>query len=224
MRVLLVEDTIRVADAVADVLRKQNMDVDIAYDGETGLSFARSIIYDAIVLDIILPSIDGLLVTKTLRNEGIKTPIILLTAKSLTDDKVLGLNTGADDYLTKPFETSELVARIRAITRRNIGADSSGNQTLSDLVFSPQTLTVSCGSTSMILNLKAAQVLEILLANQETLVPKDVILHKLWGFDANAAANYVEVQVSILRRVLLELDTKVAIRTVRGIGYIISEV
>jgi DNA-binding response OmpR family regulator len=219
MRILLVEDEQHLALAVAELLKQQHIAVDLAADGLVGMAYAETGSYDAIVLDIMLPGIDGITITSQLRNQGIMTPIILLTARSTTEDKVSGLDAGADDYLTKPFQTSELLARIRALTRRSTGIGHNGLISYGDLTYSPQTLAIECGNRKQNLTVKLAQLLELLLANKGSIVAKETMIVKLWGYDSYADANHAEALVSLLRKQLSSVGTTVRIRTVRGLGY-----
>jgi len=219
MRILLVEDEARIARAVAEVLKKHNLAVDLVYDGNTGFDYAQSETYDAIVLDIMLPGIDGIALTEKLRRKGITTPIILLTARSSLEDKLAGFKAGADDYLTKPFHSEELLARIQALVRRGIGIARDGRISFGDLSLSPQRLCLECRESQISLTVKTSQLLELLIAGKGSIVPKGTILVKLWGYDADVEANHVEAHVSLLRKSLEKVGTTVRIRTVRGIGY-----
>ena len=206
MRILVVEDELHLSEALSHILKKNNYTVDVANDGETGLDNALSGIYDVIVLDIMLPKMDGITVLKTLRSEGFDTPVILLTAKNEISDKVLGLDSGADDYLAKPFNTEELLARIRALGRRRGEIVSNTN-------------TISYGD----ITLKESELLEHLMLHKEMVCSKEQIIEKLWGFDSEAESNHVEVYISFLRKKLAFVHSKVSINTVRGVGYTLSE-
>ena len=208
MRILVVEDELHLSEALSHILKKNNYTVDVANDGETGLDNALSGIYDVIVLDIMLPKTDGITVLKTLRSEGFDTPVILLTAKNEISDKVLGLDSGADDYLAKPFNTEELLARIRALGRRRGEIVSNTN-------------TISYGDIT--LTLKESELLEHLMLHKEIVCSKEQIIEKLWGFDSEAESNHVEVYISFLRKKLAFVHSKVSINTVRGVGYTLSE-
>ncbi len=222
MRILLVEDEKYMAEAVAQVLRKNNYTVDIANDGEYGLDCALSAIYDIIVLDIMLPKINGLDVLKAVRREGIAAPVILLTAKGETDDKVRGLDSGADDYLPKPFKSEELLARLRALSRRNAGYSADGILSFGDIELNPNTLDLYSGKKSFKLTLKESQLLELLIRAKGIIISKNAIIEKLWGFDGDAEDNNVEVYISFLRKKLLSLKSATVIQTVRGVGYLLK--
>jgi DNA-binding response OmpR family regulator len=219
MRILLVEDEKYIARAVAEVLKKNHYAIDVVFNGKDGLAYARTGTYDLLILDIMLPDVDGLSVLRQLRADNITTPLILLTARNTTEDKVQGLDAGADDYLPKPFHTDELLARIRALSRRNTGFSHKGQLDFGDLSLMPQALVLSCGKQRKQLGVKAAQLLEVLMANAGIIVSKETLLRKLWGYDADVDGNHVEAHVSLLRKALTALGSTVAIRTVRNMGY-----
>ena len=219
MRILLVEDEKYMAQALEQVLQKNNYAVDLAYDGEYGLDCALSGIYDVIVLDIMLPKLNGLNVLKSLRNERISTPVFLLTAKSETQDKVKGLDLGADDYLAKPFKTEELLARLRALTRRKETIVFNNALAYNDIELNPNSLVLYCGKREFRLTLKESQILELLIAMKEMFVSKNNIIEKVWGFDGEAEDSNVEVYISFLRKKLKALKSTTAIKTIRGVGY-----
>ena len=222
MRILVVEDELHLSEALSHILKKNNYTVDVANDGETGLDDALSGIYDVIVLDIMLPKTDGITVLKTLRSEGFDTPVILLTAKNEIPDKVLGLDSGADDYLAKPFNTEELLARIRALGRRR-GEIVANTNTISygDITLNTSSLKLTAGTSEITLTLKESELLEHLMLHKEMVCSK--IIEKLWGFDSEAESNHVEVYISFLRKKLAFVHSKVSINTIRGVGYTLSE-
>lgn len=224
MRILVVEDEIHLAEALAQILKKNNYTVDVSNDGEDGLDNALSGIYDVIVLDIMLPKMNGLDVLENIRSEGFDTPVILLTAKNEISDKVRGLDSGADDYLAKPFNTEELLARIRALGRRR-GEIVANTNTISfaDITLNTQTLKLSSGASEITLTLKESELLEHLMLHKGLVCSKEQIIEKLWGFDSEAEANHVEVYISFLRKKLAFVHSKAAINTVRGVGYTLSE-
>lgn len=219
MRILLVEDEKYMAQALEQVLQKNNYTVDLAYDGEYGLDCSLSGIYDVIVLDIMLPKMNGLEVLKSLRNERINTPVLLLTAKSETQDKVKGLDLGADDYLVKPFKTEELLARLRALTRRKEMIVLNNALIYNDIELNHNSLVLYCGKKEFKLTLKESQILELLISMKEMFVFKNSIIEKVWGFDGEAEDSHVEVYISFLRKKLRALKSTTTIKTIRGVGY-----
>lgn len=214
MRILYVEDEKLLADAVKHLLEKAGINVDWAEDGEEGLRLAKKPIYDAIVLDIMLPKMSGLEILEIIRKQGIKTPVIMLSALSEVEDKVKGLEIGADDYLAKPFKTKELIARLNALVRRPALHESKTIQ-YEDLVLDVDNRTVNGVS----LTEKECDILEMLIKAGDKTVQKDYILAHVWGADMVAEDNYVEVYMSYLRKKLKNLGSKVNIKTVRGLGY-----
>lgn len=224
MRILIVEDEYSLADALREILKKEKYTVDIAMNGQEGLYQALTGIYDAIVLDVMLPEINGFQVLDSMRKEGIETPVLILTAKSELDDKVSGLDYGADDYMTKPFQTKELLARLRAITRRK-GEIESSVISFGDLELNTSIGEISCKATgkNMKLGVKEFQLLEFLLKNRNQIVTKEQIVEKLWGLDSDSEYNNAEVYVSFTRKKIKFIGSKVAIKAVRGLGYILEE-
>lgn len=222
MRILLVEDEKYTAKAVAEILRKNNYTTDTVHDGADGLEYALTNLYDIIILDIMLPKKDGLTILQEIRSTGISTPVILLTAKGQVEDKVKGLDLGADDYLAKPFHPDELLARLRALQRRKPGLNNKGVITYGDIQFSPHTLVLKCGNNEIVLKLKEAQLLELLLENRNMIVSKNTIIEKIWGYDAEAEDNNVETHISRLRKQLSQVESQIIIRTIRGAGYALS--
>lgn len=219
MRILLVEDEEYMAQAVAQVLGKNNYTVDLAHDGEYGLDCALSGIYDIVILDIMLPGHSGLEILKTLRQERIAVPVLLLTAKGETEDKVTGLDLGSDDYLTKPFEMQELLARLRVLARRKQEISVQNGYAFGDIHLNPYTLSLYCGNQSFKLTLKESQLLEMLMDARGGVISKDRIIEKVWGFDSDAEDRHVEVYISFLRKKLKALGADTSIETVRGMGY-----
>jgi DNA-binding response OmpR family regulator len=219
MRILLIEDEKYIALAVAKVLKKNNYAVDLAHDGEYGLDCALTGVYDVIAIDIMLPKLDGFSVLQKVRENNIKVPVILLTAKSGNEDKIRGLDLGADDYLAKPFHTEELLARLRALLRRNPEIEQNGVFTFANIELNTGTLTVRSGEHEADLQLKEAQILELLIIHRGSIVPKETIIEKIWGYDTDTEYNHVEKRVSLLRKKLAQVSANVIIRTVRGSGY-----
>ncbi len=222
MKLLIVEDEIRLCEALAEILKKNKYIVDAVHDGEAGLDYGMSDVYDAIILDIMLPKMDGVEVLRQLRANHINTPVIMLTARYMTGDKVGGLDAGADDYLTKPFETDELLARLRALTRRK-GEIQSENLSIGDLTLNTHTSELSCGDKPISLSLKEFQMMEILFRNADRIITKELLIEKVWGFDSEAVHNNVEVYVSFLRKKMKHIGSQVEIQTARGIGYRIKQ-
>lgn len=225
MRILVIEDAIRLADSILEVLEKNRYDADCAYDGNTGYEYALSGIYDFIILDIMLPEMNGYQVLKKLRLSGIDVPVLILSAKSSLQDKIDGFIEGADDYVTKPFEMEELLVRIRAILRRhhNPGGD---RLLLSDMQLDMAKCMLSNMETDRTMQIsgKEMQILERFLCNPNCILSKEQIAEKVWGYDSSAEYNNVEVYISFLRRKMKFLQVHVRIRTVRGMGYLIEEI
>ncbi len=214
MRILYVEDEQFLAEAVIHVLKKNNIKVDHAADGAEGLELALKPNYDAIVLDIMLPKLSGLDILKTIRSRGVTTPVIMLSALGEVEDKVKGLEVGADDYLAKPFKTAELVARLNALTRRP-PLQQAKTLEFGDLVYDIGNRTVN----GIELTDTEAGILEILMKNTEAATTKAQILARVWGADSEFDENYVEVYMSYLRRKLKDMNSKTEIKTIRGLGY-----
>lgn len=221
MKLLMVEDEKYMARAVAEVLKKNNYSVDVVHDGASGLDYALTGNYDTVILDVMLPKMDGLEVLGELRKNGIGVPVILLTARGEIEDKVAGLDLGADDYLAKPFHTDELLARLRALGRRKPAFHGDGALTFGDVELVPHTLVLACGDRRTKLKLKEAQLLEYLMDNRNSIVSKNAIIEKIWGYDTEAEDNRVETHVSLLRKKLAEVHAKAQVRTVRGAGYVL---
>jgi DNA-binding response OmpR family regulator len=219
----MVEDEKYMAEAVEQVLRKSNYTVDLAFDGEYGLDCALSEIYDFIILDIMLPKLNGLEVLKRLRQGNISTPIILLTARSGTDDKVKGLDYGADDYLPKPFHTDELLARLRALGRRQSQFINDGILKYGEISFDPNTLILACDPKEVKLSLKEAQILELLIKRPTMIFSKEMLIEKIWGYDTDAEENRVEIHMSLLRKKIFSLTSAITIRTIRNAGYTLQK-
>lgn len=218
MRILIIEDETALAEALTEILKQNGYLSDAVFNGIDGLEYIRTGIYDLILLDIMLPGLDGLSVLKTMRREKIHTPVILLTARSELSDIVTGLDAGSDDYLPKPFSSSELLARIRAISRRT-GQYTEDSLCFGDISLDKNSMTLSCGIPSIRLGLKEYQLMELFLRNPRQVLSKNLIISKIWGLDSEADYNNVEVYVSFLRQKLQALGAKTVIRTNRGAGY-----
>ena len=227
MKILLVEDEKRMSEALCEILRQEKYDTDAFADGISGLDAARSGIYDLLILDVMLPGINGFDIARTVRREGIQAPILMLTARADTDDKVSGLDSGADDYLTKPFETKELLARVRALLRRNNmqKTDDTGNLVSGDLKLDRNRSMLINTENGMDVRLseKELHILEIFLANEGTIIGKEQLAVKIWGFDNEAEYNNVEVYISFTRKKLQFLASMMEIKAVRGLGYELRE-
>ena len=219
MRVLVIEDEVRLAATLQDLLELNGYTADVCHDGEAGLDNALTAIYDVILLDVMLPKLDGFTVLRRLRAEGNATPVLLLTARSETSDKVTGLDSGADYYLTKPFDPKELLACVRALTRRQPELRESDRLTCGDLRLEQSSFTLYCGERSVRLSRKEYDMLELLMLNQKMVITKEKLLLKVWGYESDAEDNNVEVYISFLRRKLDYLHSGVKIRTIRMVGY-----
>lgn len=223
MRVLLAEDEREMSNALTTILKHNNYSVDAVYDGQDAYDYLQSEIYDAVILDIMMPKMDGLTVLKKIRAEGNAIPVLLLTAKSEIDDKVTGLDSGADDYLTKPFAMKELLARVRALTRRTGDVTDSILQ-FGDLSLDRSTYQLSCQNESIRLTSKEFQMLEMLMANPGQVISPDLFMDKIWGYDTETELNVVWVYISYLRKKFTGLHSTVQIKATRNVGYsLVSE-
>ena len=220
MKLLLAEDEMRMASALTELLKMENYDVDHVSDGSSALAARESDIYDAAIIDVMMPGMNGFDVVYAARNRGIKTPVLMLTAKSTVDDKVTGLDCGADDYLTKPFQTKELLARIRALCRRNIRSQD-GRLSFGDLILDPAAASLSCTTTGQNVRLgeKELRIMEYMIANQGQILSREQLAVKIWGFESDAEYNNVEVYMSFTRKKLLFIGSRTEIKAIRGIGY-----
>jgi len=218
VRILVVDDERPLVDALYEILTKNNYLVDCFYNGEDGYQYALSGVYDVILLDIMLPGLNGLEVLKKLRGNGISTPVILLTAKSEIDDKVNGLDCGADDYLTKPFVTRELLARIRSAARRK-DAFVLDEIVFGNLVLNKNTLVISNGRNEIKVSIKEYQILEMLMKNPDHVISKEQFVEKIWGYDFEGEYNIVEVYISFVRKKLKSINSDIRIKVVRNFGY-----
>lgn len=219
MRILIVEDEVRLATTLGDLMEMVGYTADLCHDGETGLDNALSSIYDVVILDVMLPKMNGFDVVKRLREEGNTTPVLLLTARSDVGDKVTGLDCGADYYLTKPFEPKELTACVRALARRQPELREEGVLTCGDLRLEQASFSLKCGERSVRLSRKEYDMMELLIRNQKLVVSKEKLLVKVWGYDSDAEDNNVEVYISFLRKKLDHLRSVVKIKTIRMVGY-----
>lgn len=222
MRLLLAEDELSLSKALTAILKRNNYSVDTVYDGQAALDYLEAGQYDGVILDIMMPKIDGITLLRKLRQNGNAVPVLLLTAKSEVDDKVLGLDAGANDYLSKPFHTQELLARIRAMTRSQT-AQSSSLMQLGNITLDQATFTLSSPSGSFRLANKEFQMLELLMSNPRHIIPTERFMEKIWGYDSEAEINVVWVYISYLRRKLTALQANIQIKATRNTGYSLEE-
>ena len=223
MRLLVVEDEAQLADALSEILKRNMYNVDTVYNGIDGLDNALTGVYDCIILDIMLPGMNGIEVLSNLRKEHISTPVILLTARSEVDDKINGLDSGADDYLTKPFVTGELLARVRALTRRKGDIVDDNKMNFNGLTLVKDTCSVAWKGSDVKLSLKEFQIMELLISNPKRILPKERIIEKIWGYESDVEYNNIEVYISFLRKKLASINAPVQIKTARGIGYSLEQ-
>lgn len=219
MKLLIVEDEMQLADALTEILRRNMYTVDTVYDGIDGLDNALTGIYDGIILDIMLPRMNGIEILRNIRKEKIQTPVLLLTARSEVEDKINGLDCGADDYLTKPFVTGELLARIRAMTRRKGEIIDDNKLEYNGLELNKNTCAIIYGGNDVKLSLKEYHIMEMLISNPRQILSKERIIEKIWGYESDVEYNNIEVYISFLRKKIAVLSAPVQIKTARGIGY-----
>lgn len=219
MRILLVEDEQHLSEAIVHLLKQNNYLVDAVYDGLEGYDNILSDIYDIIILDVMLPSMNGFDILQKVRAADIQTPIIMLTARSQIEDKVQGLDYGADDYISKPFSMEELTARIRAIGRRKEKIIEKDFLIIGDLTYDKQNLKLSNTDISIFLTHLESELFLLLLDRKNMITGKEMIIVKLWGYDSEAIDNNVEVYISFLRKKLKHITKSVSIKTTRGVGY-----
>lgn len=222
MRILIVEDEKRLADTLADIITESKATAEISNDGESGLDNALSGIYDAIILDVMLPKINGFEIVRQLRANHVNTPVLMLTAKTDLQDRVSGLDLGADYYLTKPFETEELLACLRAILRRQ-GEILSETLVFGDIKLTPSLCELCCEDKSVKLSAKELEMMRLFILNKGNILSKETLLLKVWGYDSEAEDNNVEVYISFLRKKLAHLKSRVGISVVRRVGYYLEE-
>lgn len=222
MRILVVEDEVRLASTLKDLLEMNGYAADVCHDGESGLDNALSGIYDVMILDVMLPRLDGFTVLRRLRASGNATPVLMLTARSEVTDRIEGLDCGADYYLTKPFEPRELLACIRALTRRQPELRNTDRLEYGDLTLDKSAFTLSCGSRNVRLSRKEFDMMELLMLNRNVVLTKESLLVKIWGYESDAEDNNVEVYISFLRKKLDHLHSRVKIRTIRMVGYLLE--
>lgn len=221
MQILIVEDEPHLAEALGQIMAEQKYLVDVVYDGADGLDYALTGQYDVILLDVMLPKLDGFEVSRRLRAAHVSTPILMLTARDEVGDKISGLDCGADDYMTKPFDSGELLARVRALTRRQ-GEVVGNTVTVGDLTLRLDVRCLVCEDDMVRLGFKEFEVLRLLMTNCHAVVPKEDIISKVWGLESEAEDNNVEVYISFLRKKLSFLHSGVTIGTVRKVGYFLE--
>ncbi len=217
MKILVIEDEKLLADSLKALLENKGFEVQVVYDGESGAEYAQLGIYDLLILDVMMPKMDGYQVARQVRSKRCSTPILMLTAKSDLEDRIEGLNAGADYYLTKPFDSRELLACINALLRRQ------GNQ-VDEMVYGNTSLDLSssmlvCADKSVRLSAREFDVMRFLLQSRERNLSKEVILSRVWGYDSNAVENHVEVYVGFLRKKLLSIGSNLRIVSIRRLGY-----
>ena len=223
MRLLLAEDEKELSKALCAILKHNNFSVDAVYDGQDAFDYGLDENYDGIILDIMMPKMNGIEVLRRLRENGVSTPIIMLTAKSEVEDKIHGLDAGADDYLTKPFNMGELLARVRALTRRK--SEFSPNViSFGNITLNRETFELSCGKEAIRLGNKEFQMMEMLISNSGRLISTEQFMEHIWGYETEAEINVVWVYISYLRKKLLNLNADVEIKAVRGVGYTLEAV
>lgn len=222
MRLLLAEDEKALSKALTAILERNNYSVDAVYDGQSALEYLETDNYDGVILDIMMPKVDGLTVLRKVREKGNLIPILLLTAKSEVDDKVEGLDAGANDYLTKPFHSKELLARIRAITRTQ-SAQTTSKLTFGNVTLDQATFELSTAKGSFRLANKEFQMLELMMSNPHQLIPSKRFLEKIWGYDSDTEINVVWVYISYLRKKLTALHADIQIKATRNAGYSLEE-
>lgn len=218
MQILIAEDEISLAKALKRILEQKGYYVDLVHDGASALDYAQGMVYQLIILDVMLPELDGFSVVREMRKTGIHTPVLMLTARTATSDKVTGLNYGADDYMTKPFDTEELLARVGALTRRT-GEVIVDQMTYEDLTLDLQSAALSCGSETVQLSRKEFEVLKTFLYQPSMTISTDTLIINAWGIESEATDNNVEVYISFIRKKLKYLNSRVGIKKLQKIGY-----
>ena len=211
MKILIIEDEQLLADSIAEVLRRKGFEAEAVYDGETGAEYAELGVYDLLILDVMMPGLDGYTVARQVRARHLGTPILMLTARSGLEDRITGLNAGADYYLTKPFDTRELLACVNALLRRQ-GAQVNTSLDLS-------TAALSCGADSIRLSAREFDIMRLLLQAGERNLSKAALLERVWGYDSDAVENHVEVYVCFLRKKLASIGSNIRIESIRRLGY-----
>ena len=222
MRLLIAEDELDLAEALTVLFEKNQFTVDTVHDGFSAYEYGSSGEYDAIILDVMMPKMNGIDVLQKLRNEGLKTPIMMLTAKGTKDDRILGFNSGADDYLPKPFEPDELICRVRAILRRSEEYRPTA-LSFGDIILNTGNGTLECAGKSVRLSGREFQLMEMFMRSPKIIFSAERIMEKIWGWDTDAEINVVWVHISNLRKKLKAIDSVVSIYANRGLGYVLEE-
>lgn len=222
MKILVVDDEVKLADALGELFRRNKFVADVVYDGEDGYFYAKNGDYDVIILDVMMPKMDGFEVVRNLRQNKINTPVLMLTALDEVSSRVKGLDCGADDYLTKPFASEELLARVRALTRRQ-SEFVFDELTFEDISLNTSNYTLACGQKVVALGAKEYEIMRLLLANPTQVLSKDIIISKVWGLDSDITENNVEAYMSFLRKKLFFIGSKVNISSKRLLGYYLEK-
>ena len=222
MRLLIAEDELDLAEALTVFFQKNHFSVDAVNDGADAYEYASSGEYDALILDVMMPKMNGIDVLRRLRAEGIKTPVMMLTAKGMKDDRITGFNAGADDYLPKPFEPDELICRVRAMLRRSDNYRPSALE-FGDVTLDPSTGLLACSGRSVRLSGREYQVMELFMRSPNIVFSADKIMERVWGWDSDAEINVIWMHISNLRKKLRSIGSKITIRAVRGLGYALEE-
>ena len=218
MQILVVEDDVRLAQALCRILEESGYNTDAVHDGQSGLDYAESGIYDVVILDVMLPKMDGFTVVSNLRRAGVNTPVLLLTARDAVPDKICGLDSGADDYMTKPFSPAELMAHLRALTRRQ-GEVIFEKLDAGDLSLTLESSDLTCGQKTIHLSFKEFSLAKVLMSNAGQVVSKELLIERVWGVESSAEDNNVEAYVSFLRKKMRFLGSQACIETIRKAGY-----
>ena len=222
MQILIVEDDVRLARALAHILEENGYGTDVVHNGADGLAYAESGIYDVVILDVMLPKMDGFTVVAELRRKNVSTPVLLLTARDAVPDKITGLDSGADDYMTKPFSPAELLAHLRALTRRQ-GDVVFETLSLGDLTLNLESMDLTCGNESIRLSQKESAIARMLLGSPGAVLSKEQLISRAWGPSSSASDNNVEAYISFLRKKMAHVGSKAKIETIRSVSYRLTE-
>ena len=222
MKVLVIDDEIKLADALGELFRRNKFVADVVYDGENGLFAATTGDYDVVVLDVMMPDMDGFEVVRRMREKKVNVPVLMLTARDEVSNRVKGLDCGADDYLTKPFASEELLARVRALTRRQ-SEMVYDEMSFADVSLNPLNYTLSCGTKSVALGAKEYEIMRLFLSNPTQVIGKETIISKVWGLDSDITENNVEAYISFLRKKLFFIGSTLNIATKRMLGYFLEK-